>query len=71
MSQFRVWISRPCPASALFSHINSADSRRGEEGGGLGSPLADISLNKEIRFFDDFSILICLLALFIADIFSF
>ncbi len=50
-SQFRVWISRPRPASALFPCVNSADSQSGEVGGGLGSPLAGISPKKEIRFF--------------------
>jgi hypothetical protein len=56
--QIRVWNSCPRPESALFPRVNSADFRRGGEGGGLGSPLAGISPNKEIRFFDDFSILI-------------
>ncbi len=65
--QFRVWISRPRPESALFTCVNSADFRRGGEGGGLGSSQAGISPNKEIRFFDDFSILIYL-AHFIVDI---
>ncbi len=69
-SQFRVWISRSRPtASALFHRVNSADYRHGG-GGALGSPLAGISPNKQIRFFDDFSILILHLALFIVDIFS-
>jgi hypothetical protein len=58
-SILRVPISRPRPAFALFPCVNSADSGRGGGGGdGLGSPLAGISPNKEIRFFDDFSILI-------------
>ena len=38
-SQFRGWISRPRPDSALSPHVNSAESRRGGVGGGLGSPL--------------------------------
>jgi hypothetical protein len=56
-SQFRVWILLPRPASALFPRVNSADSLRGGEGSGLGRPPAGISPNKEIRFFNDFSIL--------------
>ncbi len=57
-SFLRVWILHPRPATALFPHVNSADSRLGGVGGGWGSPLAGISPNKEIKFFDDFSIFI-------------
>jgi hypothetical protein len=49
-SQFRGWISRPRPDSALSPHVNSAESRRGGVGGGLGSPLAGFSPNTEISF---------------------
>ncbi len=55
-SQFRVWIPRPRPRIAFSPRVNSADSRRGGVGGGLGSHLAGFSPNTEIRFFDDFSI---------------
>jgi hypothetical protein len=49
-SQFRGWISRPLPDSALSPHVNSAESRRGGVGGGLGSPLAGFSPNTDISF---------------------
>ena len=56
VSQIRVRIPRPRPGIAFFPRVNSAVSRRGGVGGGLGSPLAGFSPNTEIRFFDDFSI---------------
>ncbi len=49
-SQFRGWISRPHPDSALSPRVNSAESRRGGVGGGLGSPLAGFSPNTDISF---------------------
>ena len=49
-SQFRGWISRPGPDSALSPHVNFAESRRGGVGGGLGSPLVGFSPNKDISF---------------------
>ncbi len=47
------FVSASC--NHAFSTCKSADSQRGGVGGGLGSPLAGISPNKKIRFFDDFS----------------
>ncbi len=49
-SQFRGWISSPLPDSALSPRVNSAESRRGGVGGGLGSPLAGFSPNTDISF---------------------
>ena len=49
-SQFRVWIPRPRPEITFSPRVNSADSRCGGVGGGLGSPLAGFSRNTEISF---------------------
>jgi hypothetical protein len=48
--QFRVWIPRLRLEIAFSPSVNSADSRRGGVGGGLGSPLAGFSPNTEISF---------------------
>jgi hypothetical protein len=49
-SQFGGWIPRPRPNIAFSPCVNSAESQRGGEGGGLGSPLAGFSPNTEISF---------------------
>ncbi len=68
-NQFHIRIPRPHPGIVFSPRVNSADSRRGGVGGGLGSPLQGFSPNAEIRFFDEFSIFTWLLPCFLADIF--
>ncbi len=49
-SQFGGWIPRPRPDIAFSPRVKAAESGRSGVGGGLGSPLAGFSPNKEISF---------------------
>ncbi len=44
----------PRVSLAFSPRVKVAESRRGAEGGGLGSPLAGFLPNTEISFFDNF-----------------